>query len=1147
MNIYDAKVFKRPFSQNSNIASYNVIDTEYQGEMSLHSTYARLGKDPDYVDRGEFVNFFHHLRKEIFESDNEDMRKHIQKPSAYKSKVIHLRINNKIRNEDERERDREVKLENLDELVKSDIKLQPSILISVQIKNALSEEQGRIYLSSTADHTRELFLEDLTTEEKAKYPKYQVFESDCILIEDYANKDVKVEIERFDEYEIFAAESKDLATYTMIFGVFFGIVDILKVFKGRLYEDVLNLILKKKLVHEKRLRGGGKYGNQARPSWIIKINDLPWKVEIKIVDAVAAHGMVSLGDFLINSGIENEHKKLLDDYKPRMMEALLYEPLLFHNYSLGDLKLVDGLNAYNANMRDIWKMMGVEDYFKEVKLTIGSTCNDMIEAKIYNLMGVSASQKDNMKKADKDYFCADHTLLASPWYLQRYDVQVDKSLCDTNSRVYNRFLLSKVDGGRCHSYLQSESISSNDYTICDIDISGAYTSIISNLPLYVGSPVIHIYPKQKQFVLRKFLKIYKKELGDNNYYMRVFGKLEFEQDVIASWMDAHKGVKFDDGEDDEEDPCFKLDLKSTNNRIITKEIDDGAITPQILDLIISELSPKHRDDFLDNLYVKAFIFYPPTMEISNVEEYKEKLAAHKNGEIEGTYDPNNEFLDTEYMNPCHYHYKIDYGKFIIDRIRTYRSINKKKKIDSMQKLFKLIGNTTYGVSVSSLFPMSNVVFANNITAAVRCCIWYAEKALNLRQTITDGGIFDMNKVPYPIYKKFDSTQFVRGYTLSNRELTNKYKWKIQPISKNKKPIVYDEGKGWLIDDIYYKTTEDYSKITNKLALEHIQNVFSNNKLMNDKWRHLAVDADGFVIHDNGTPTYDYKKGAFILEVKDFISWASFSGQSNYKYVNFKDKATTKNRSYETKKNDDGTLRKAHTACYLDKKGLIRLDDEFYKYTSPAEMVLDSLRRDNTRVHLIPPFYAPIILKSKDWIQSYRKTYKFSALVAGSTAYKLVIKPLFELSTFKFQTKKQYKAWKKVHDSMKRRYCLTFEHYFMNVDGTCNVKKMNTTIDKMIMCGVTDPKSGNRHVEGLDGNRSLVRNMSARMKVYVDTVLQARRYLRYCTVGKTKFLMEHAYKKDKFLEAAIYDDEIDYYQTDKHSQVDEYEHYDLKEI
>src|SRR5205823_6636686 len=56
-------------------------------------------------------------------------------------------------------------------------------------------------------------------------------------------------------------------------------------------------------------------------------------------------------------------------------------------------------------------------------------------------------------------------------------------------------------------------------------------------------------------------------------------------------------------------------------------------------------------------------------------------------------------------------------------------------------LLKLLVNTLYGVLASRFFPVGNSVLANTITARARVGVWMVAKALGLRQTITDGGIY----------------------------------------------------------------------------------------------------------------------------------------------------------------------------------------------------------------------------------------------------------------------------------------------------------------------------------------------------------------------------------------------------------------------
>jgi len=1148
--IQEEAVFDAKISRSDNVATMSVIDTEYQDYVGVEASIAKISEDKNFVDRGSYVNLFNNLRADLEETHSINILHFIRSPSFYKHLIIKDGMG-------------DIDYDLVLDAIGNDLKLSSSFLISAQIKNALSNENGQIFLSPEANYIREQYRQSYPDSGKV-FREYPVMSSGCVLLDELASKGVKSNIERFDDYDLYKEKSHGLKIHKINFVTFYGIADILKVFPDReLQEDVKNLIKRGKLTHDKRLKSVDyveepnsdirRYTGGAILPWIITHNGISYKVKLGIIDLTAMHGITSLNDLYINTGIENGYKKSLDTYKSRMIEALLFEPELYHEYALGDIRLYEALLAYNEKLREMYRILGIESYFKELKLTIGGTVYGIVESKMFQLTGISAVERDKMNKEELEAFYADHTLLGSPKYLQEYSLEHNLTLFNGNTKSYNRYLLSKCDGGRCYCNIPSLPKFSKDYTLCDIDISGAYTSIMSNLSCHVGSPCIRIFPRHDCITLREFIKKYRKELGDDNYYMRVEGKLKYEQDLIVSFMDSSKGVKWfkhqrkNDSGEDEVYKSLKHDLESTKNKILTREIEDGAITPQILEVILKEFSPRQRDDFLDNIMVKAFIFYPPSMELSGPEEYRQKLAEHEAGIINGTYEFDEKYSDREIMRPFNYFFKVDYGTYLIDIIRTSRSIYRKKKIKSLDSLFKLIGNTSYGVNVSKCFAMSNIVFANNITGAVRCCIYYAEKALNLIQTITDGGIFDVNKVPHPVYKKLDSLAFVRAYQRSNRELTNADKWTLKPISRNKKPIVYnEETKLWLVDDEYYDE-EGYKKIIAKLALEHIQECFPSNDLMNKVVRQLKTDEEGFVItkEDGTTPEYTTRKGNFSFEVKDFLREASFTGQSNYNYVNYKGESKTINRSYETKKDSDGYLLKAHTAFFLDKEGLLVLDENFYKKLSPSEMVFEALKKDPSKVPLIPPFAISIIIKTKDWVQSYNKTYKYTNLNSGDTSYKIVIKQLFEISRFKFRTNKQYSSWQKATDRLKNKYGLTFELFFINDDGTCNVQVMNDTIDHMITQGVIDPLKGDKElgIKGFDIHRNLSRSMKSSTIRYLDIIKQARRYQRLMLVGKTQFIMEYGKMRDKNQAAVINEDEIDY-DTNKYSQVYEYAHHEL---
>jgi hypothetical protein len=1158
--LYDHKVFEETIGNTSNIRSVWCLDTEYQSPESLQNSINKIS-DPDFKKTGDYLTCFNFMKEEIQKKFSVEMSELLKHPLYYR-KLIEKSMGVIGKN---------FYFEEMIKVSKQDLKLKSPITISTQIKNAMSSSKGTIYLSPVIARYRQKVIE-MWDNDKAQYPKPIEYKTTTnkgfVLLDELDSKGVCSSIERFDEKSDFQRESKDLKTHNITLVTFFGVVDILKSFTDpELMEDIKELVKQEKLVHDKRLKEIGfktkegkhftsnikRHTSGTRLNWIITHNGLRYKVKLDIIDLTAMQGLTNLNELFINSGIENEYKKSLDDYKSCMFEALLFEPQLFHEYALGDLRLYDALSSYNENLKGIYNNLNIGEYFEEAKLTIGATVNQIIQSKIYQQMGISATDVGLMSDKEKKQFIADHSLLGSPEYLQKYNPSVEQNhhLFNGNTMSYNRILLGKTDGGRAHCAYPVITYHSREKTLCDIDLSGAYTAKMSNQDFYIGNPVSIIRPSENQLTLRQHIKKFNKALGVDNYYMRVSGKLKYEQDIIVSFMDMAQGLKWYkeeinlDGGEAEILNHIKHNLESTKNKILTMEVEDGAITPDILDLILHEISPRQRDDLLDNLKVKAFIYYPPEMELENSTEYNKKLAEHKKGKHKGRYQKHLEWQDNEVLNPFHHYIKIPYGKFLVDVMRCYRAKYKMQRKESFNQMFKLIGNTIYGVNVSKYFAMSNVIFANNITAGVRCCIWYAEKALRFVQTITDGGIGDLNNVPHPIYKSFDSVSFVRAYLSNNRDLNSNNKWELKPISRSKEPITFNEEKQqWLLDGKYYDE-EGFKKIVPELLLEHIQKCFPKNRLMNAPTKHLLtnnIDLDS----KNITPEYEIRKGGFTFDVKDFIISAVFTGQTNYSYTNWRGEVKTKNRSYETKKNADGTVIKPHTAFFLNKEGNLYLDEEFYKYDSPSEMVFKALLKNPQKVPLLPPFVLPIIIKTKDWLQSYEKTYKYSCLNFGDTSYKIAIKSLFELSLFKFKTKEQYYSWLKVHDKLKNKYNLTFELFFLNEDGTCNVEKMNKTIDYMIVNNVINPLKGlpEEGIRGLDINRHLSRRISNTVKVYLNSIKQAKRYHRLSLVGYHKYLYEF-YNDHDYLEKIIFESEVDYYDTNKYSNATEFTHHDLE--
>lgn len=80
----------------------------------------------------------------------------------------------------------------------------------------------------------------------------------------------------------------------------------------------------------------------------------------------------------------------------------------------------------------------------------------------------------------------------------------------------------------------------------------------------------------------------------------------------------------------------------------------------------------------------------------------------------------------------------------IAKIKRQKGLLKEaEELDALEKAIKLLVNTAYGCFASPYFKIGNTVLANNITARARCEVWKLAKALNLSETITDGGNYSL--------------------------------------------------------------------------------------------------------------------------------------------------------------------------------------------------------------------------------------------------------------------------------------------------------------------------------------------------------------------------------------------------------------------
>ena len=775
---------------------------------------------------------------------------------------------------------------------------------------------------------------------------------------------------------------------------FFGIVDITLLAKP---DTIISDCIKQGLAnnhisHEKRITT--KWNKPVSFPIVIELADIngdyhSYRLRMSFIDIGALHGNKGYKTVCENVGIDTSAKSLMDKYKSDMLTGLKLYPQDYIAYANGDLNVYDVLVAYNDLMKTVYEDLSLTPYFQLPKLTIGSTVADIVAAAIFNWQGLQPSVYHEPKA--KKTVLVEAMGLASADYLR---TQVVKS---------HTYLVGKIHGGRCHNNMPLMRYCED--AIADYDIAGAYSSIMRQLPFFIGNPWFYDSAKEDREVsLKEFLRCHESDFDNWHYTIYVSTKepLEYEQDFLVSWLNASSSkVKT---KDDKGNISYIpiAEYKSGDCRIYKNEVVNTPITSDSVKWIRS-LSKQARNDMMNKLIVKSAIGY----------KRKDK--------------------DKDWQS-------INLGELLItkltDKRAHYKRLFKKgkdNKFNSMQELFKLVINTVYGVMCSRHFVTSNVVVANCITQAIRLGMYLMEKGLNLQGSITDGCMGSLNKVVYPLEN--------RGVKLNN--LTSLYLLDSDMIGKNHIRLgSLDNAKhitlSW--DESFTPQlpvlTIDYGDRTVIVKDEIIDDIRHNNvnQWIDDKsWQHL----------NNLFPDFAYLLSFLKIETKDVYDSYAYHGAANYelKNPNYSKYAM---RGYTGKKG-------VSIAVELDDEdGLIRLDD--YDDSSIPKEFLSQLHTG--MIEKLPVFVKTKILKSKVY-----KEYNFierSDLQPGDDAIEVGLPNYCSLSQFTYKTIKQHEKWVWAFSRLKRKYQESFEVFFTDKNNVLNFDLMSSELCKLVNSGCHTP-------------------------------------------------------------------------------------------
>ncbi|NJO63776.1 MAG: hypothetical protein HC836_38015 [Richelia sp. RM2_1_2] len=515
-----------------------------------------------------------------------------------------------------------------------------------------------------------------------------------------------------------------------------------------------------------------------------KKGNLKWKsVSLNILDVSAMQGSKGLSTYLGNVGMSTDDKNEYEKWeKSRMDLRLLENPTRFLRYIRSDVNLhtlkVKTIDFYNqiadlisVEPRDEWGMSTGKITANMISNWIANQVDLPVEDLFFDSKN-ELTNKDTGKPAKKALY--NYNRLANP-----------EAIREMSHLVGNKKLLylGMTDGGRCVK--ERVLLDFIKGVLVDIDIMSCYASGLLNQLFPIGNPKIIHTPMN----YGEWEKKYSKNLVPGLWVARISWKdAPFKQDLLISKEEkqftAWDFYQQQYGENGADDRNYDASMY-----LMLNDVNQAAYTHDQMQVIHKYSSNQELGWIRENAIIESFGFYPKDEEIENldesllaiksIDEYRKggfeydtgwkrvelrevmsilinrrqahkKLMKHYDDDIKGNYgikDFSVENLPWQLKN-----YWEETGEIENKNSFSYDySEGDFKYHSSIQEFIKLIGNTVYGCIASAFFGgngtgLSNYIVGNNITARARTLAWCMAKGFHSLMSITDGGVFDANKV-----------------------------------------------------------------------------------------------------------------------------------------------------------------------------------------------------------------------------------------------------------------------------------------------------------------------------------------------------------------------------------------------------------------
>jgi hypothetical protein len=437
------------------------------------------------------------------------------------------------------------------------------------------------------------------------------------------------------------------------------------------------------------------------------------RLTFKLYDICAMQGIATLKDCAENVGITMPDK---DTYTPeekgRMLDMYRADPDKFALYALGDLVTYDIYTKTNEFFNQVAELLGLEKR-PCWGMSTGSVVASMLSEWLAKRVDVPV----------KDF----HTLTG---------VAGQNGLTALSQHCKNKTLLyaAMTDGGRAVKERKPDKV---EGSLCDIDINGCYGNGLVNQLFAVGNPTV----VDELMPLRQFFNRYGSQQVPGLWMARLScTDMPFRQDLLISkteerfsLFDNAISMDFDDlGSYQSEDGERVYDASMV---LLTQELNQAVLTHDLWQCIKTIASNRELSWLLDNVMVTSALIYEKR---HRVEQVTPAMTA-------GVRCSQKRHVGTEYTKDWVQVPLADYVSVLL------KERKKHPKKTPMNTFLKLMVNTSYGVIASSFFSesgsgCSNTVVANNITARARALAWLMAKGFGSYMSVTDGGVFDLNRV-----------------------------------------------------------------------------------------------------------------------------------------------------------------------------------------------------------------------------------------------------------------------------------------------------------------------------------------------------------------------------------------------------------------